>query len=111
MMCCIDKCLVVWNMEKVITTCRERSGGQGYLACNRFGDYLALAHAAMTAEGDNRVLMVKIVKDMMTNISQKKSSLPQLQFCPKNQLSTFTDISTLEVLFDLLKYRETTFYN
>lgn len=64
----------------------------------------------MTAEGDNRVLMVKIVKDMMTNIASKKSSLPQLQFCPKNQLATFSDISTLEILFDLLKYRETTHY-
>jgi hypothetical protein len=27
----------------------------------------------MTAEGDNRVLMIKIVKDMMTNIQSKKS--------------------------------------
>lgn len=34
---------------------------------------MALAHASMTAEGDNRVLMVKIVKDMMTNIATKKS--------------------------------------
>lgn len=86
MMCCIDKCLVVWNYEKVITTCRERSGGQGFLSCNRFGDYLALAHAAMTAEGDNRVLMTKIVKDMMSNIKKKRSALPKLQYCPKNQL-------------------------
>lgn len=50
------------------TVCRERSGGQGFLACNRFGEYLTLSHAAITAEGDNRVLMTKIVKDLMTNI-------------------------------------------
>ena len=30
---------------------------QGYLSCNRFGVFLGLAHAAMTAEGDNSVLM------------------------------------------------------
>ncbi|CDW91262.1 acyl-oxidase [Stylonychia lemnae] len=106
MMCCIDKCLVVWNFDKVITTCRERSGGQGYLACNRFGDYLALAHAGMTAEGDNRVLMIKIAKDMMTNIGSKKSALPAMQFCPKNQIPQFHDITSLETLLDLLKFRE-----
>ena len=38
------------------------------MAFNRFGDYIALSHAGMTAEGDNRVLMTKIVKDLMTNI-------------------------------------------
>lgn len=84
MMCCIVKCLVGWNFDKVATTCRERSGGQGFLACNRFSDYLAMAHASMTAEGDNRVLMTKIVKDMMTNIAKKKSSLPKMQYCSKN---------------------------
>ena len=78
MMCCIDKCLVVWNLDKVAAVCRERSGGQGYLACNRFGDYINLAHASMTAEGDNRVLMIKIVKDLMTNIASKKSQLPKM---------------------------------
>ena len=78
MMCCIDKCLVVWNLNKVATVCRERSGGQGYLGCNRFGEYINLAHASMTAEGDNRVLMIKIVKDLMTNIASKKSNLPKL---------------------------------
>jgi len=30
----------------------------------------------MTAEGDNRVLMVKIVKDMVTNITKGHTSLP-----------------------------------
>jgi acyl-CoA oxidase len=103
--------MIGWNFEKVITTCRERTGGQGYLACNRFGDYLALAHAAMTAEGDNRVLMTKIVKDMMTNISNKKSTLPKLQYCSKNQLPTFNDITTLDILLDLLKFKEVTLFN
>jgi acyl-CoA oxidase len=76
MLCCIDKCMVGWNLDKVASTCRERSGGQGYLGFNRFGDYINLAHASMTAEGDNRVLMTKIVKDMMTNIGKKLSVLP-----------------------------------
>ena len=44
---------------------RERCGGQGFLAANMFGEGLAAAHAALTAEGDNRVLMIKVVKDML----------------------------------------------
>ena len=63
-LCCIDKTLNTWNLERVASVCRERCGGQGYLSVNKFGDYLAIAHAGLTAEGDNRVLMVKICKDM-----------------------------------------------
>ncbi len=48
---------------KTASVCRERCGGMGYLALSKFSDYIALAHAGVTAEGDNRVLMTKIVKD------------------------------------------------
>lgn len=106
MMCCISKCLVVWNLNTVATTCRERSGGQGFLACNRFGEYINIAHAAMTAEGDNRVLMIKVVKDMMTNIGSKKSALPKMTLCPRTQLPNLPNISSLDILLDLLKFRE-----
>ena len=106
MMCCIDKCLVVWNLDRVATICRERSGGQGYLACNRFGEYINLAHASMTAEGDNRVLMIKIVKDLMSNIASKKSQLPKMTLCPKNQLPHLMDVIQLDILLNLHKYRE-----
>ena len=82
MMCCIDKCLVIWNLNNVAVTCRERSGGQGFLACNRFGEYINLAHAGMTAEGDNRVLMIKVVKDYLSNITSGKSKLPKMTLCP-----------------------------
>ena len=46
--------------QDTATTCRERCGGQGYLSVNRFGAILGFAHAGMTAEGDNRVLMQKV---------------------------------------------------
>ena len=78
LMCCITKCLLSWNCEKVASVCRERCGGQGYLSFNRFGEYMAIAHASMPAEGDNRVLMTKIVKDLMTNIGRKVSNLPKM---------------------------------
>lgn len=52
-LCCVIKPLVTWTAERIATTCRERCGGQGYLAINRFGQMIGFAHAGMTAEGDN----------------------------------------------------------
>ena len=52
-----------WHLGKVATTSRERCGGQGYLSINRFGDMFGSAHAGMTAEGDNSVLMQKVAKE------------------------------------------------
>ena len=48
------------RVQETATTCRERCGGQGYLSVNKFGAILGFAHAGMTAEGDNRVLMQKV---------------------------------------------------
>lgn len=62
---CAIKPLCAWNIEETATTCRERCGGQGYLSCNRFGQILGFAHAGMTAEGDNRVLMQKVAKEIL----------------------------------------------
>ena len=59
-MCCAIKPMASWLFERVVTTCRERCGGAGYLACNRFGEMMGSAHAAMTADGDNSVLMQKV---------------------------------------------------
>ncbi len=62
---CAIKPLCAWNVEEVATVCRERCGGQGYLSVNRFGQILGFAHAGMTAEGDNRVLMQKVAKELL----------------------------------------------
>lgn len=66
MICCVDKTLVGWHTERSISTMRERCGGQGFLAANMFGEGLSAAHAAVTAEGDNKVLMIKVVKDLLS---------------------------------------------
>lgn len=105
-LCCIDKTLNTWNNERVASICRERCGGQGYLSVNKFGDYLAVAHAGLTAEGDNRVLMVKICKDMQTNITKKGHLLPQMSMCPFRQIAILEDITELAVLLDMLIFRE-----
>ena len=49
--------------QETATICRERCGGQGYLSVNRFGQIIGFAHAGITAEGDNRVLMQKVAKE------------------------------------------------
>ncbi len=64
-MCCAIKPITSWNLEEVSSITRERCGGQGYLSCNRFGTFIGLAHAAMTAEGDNSVLMQKVAKERL----------------------------------------------
>lgn len=106
MLCCIDKTLNGWNTERVASICRERCGGQGFLSVNKFGDYLSLAHSALTAEGDNRVLMVKICKDMIKNITKRGHKLPELSQCPVRQISQQNDVSNERTLLDLLKFRE-----
>jgi acyl-CoA oxidase len=72
----VDKTLIGWHAERGCAILRERCGGQGFLAANRFGEGIASCHAALTAEGDNRVLMVKVVKDMLVNHFKKGAPLP-----------------------------------
>ncbi|KAB7499843.1 Acyl-coenzyme A oxidase 3, peroxisomal [Armadillidium nasatum] len=72
-LCCVIKPLASWNLENVATVCRERCGGQG------FGTFLGLAHAAITAEGDNCVLMQKVAKERLATFKPLKEdrSIPE----------------------------------
>lgn len=65
-LCCI-KTLISWNAEKVARVCRERCGGGTYLLVNRVALGVGGAHSGMTAEGDNSVLMQKVVKDILSH--------------------------------------------
>ena len=92
-LCCITKTMLGWNLMNVAGICRERCGGMGYLAIAKFGDYLAISHAAVTAEGDNRVLMTKIVKDYMTNVSKNGFKVPEPTLNVHTQIATFNDVT------------------
>jgi acyl-CoA oxidase len=70
MHCCAIKPLCAWNCNEVATTARERCGGQGYLSVNRFGSIIGFAHAGMTAEGDNSVLMQKVAKEYLATLNE-----------------------------------------
>ena len=65
MLCCGIKPFCGWLCERTASVSRERCGGQGYLSCNRFGTLIGFAHATVTAEGDNRVLMQKVAKELL----------------------------------------------
>ena len=110
-LCCIDKTMNGWNLERVASIFKERCDGQGYLSVNKFGDYLAIAHASLTAEGDNRVLMVKICKDMMTNNPKKGFKFPQISQCSFRKIVKADNIITLQTMLELLKYSEIVLYN
>ena len=97
-MCCAIKPIASWHLEECVTTSRERCGGQGYLSCNRFGTFLGLAHAAMTAEGDNSVLMQKVAKERLGELMK---SPPKMREMPASQ-----DFTNAEFLLYLLQSRE-----
>ncbi|EDO47675.1 predicted protein [Nematostella vectensis] len=95
-MCCVIKALTGWHVGEAASICRERCGGQGYLSCNRFGPAIGYAHAAMTAEGDNAVLMQKVATErlMVFKPSKEKSQVGEV------------DLSAVDSLHKLLEARE-----
>ena len=71
MMCCAIKAITGWHINTAATIGRERCGGQGYLASNRFGPAIAGSHSSMTAEGDNSVLMMKVTMENLADMAAK----------------------------------------
>jgi len=94
-MCCAIKPYSSWHLGNVVTTTRERCGGQGYLSASRIGTYFGSAHAGQTAEGDNSVLMQKVAKEHLGLFK------PHTDAAPAN-----LDLSNPNHLEYLLKARE-----
>ena len=65
---CATKTLVTWHLEEMATICRERTGGGSFLSSSGIPEGIISSHSGMTAEGDNRVLMQKVVKDILTDV-------------------------------------------
>ena len=105
-MCCVIKPLCGWNVENVGTICRERTGGQGYLSCNRLGTVIMSSHASLTAEGDNCVLMQKVAKERLT--AYKKLNILKIYAWSKLNTGIVSrpNFDSLEYMHDLLKKRE-----
>mmetsp|Transcript_10956 Transcript_10956/g.12029 ORF Transcript_10956/g.12029 Transcript_10956/m.12029 type:complete len:627 (+) Transcript_10956:38-1918(+) len=105
-LCCVIKPLVTWNGERVASICRERCGGQGYLSCNRLGEAIGFAHAGMTAEGDNSVLMQKVSKELLASLRKGEVQLPVVSDA-RNASSW--DLMDANNLLKLLKLKEIAF--
>jgi acyl-CoA oxidase len=101
MICCADKTLIGWHAERATAVLRERCGGQGFLAANVFAEGMAGAHAALTAEGDNRVLMVKVVKDMLTIFRKDPGSFFAGPYVKVTSLDQLASMDTLKQLFQM----------
>ena len=56
--------------------CRERTGGGSFLLSSAIPEGVISSHSGMTAEGDNRVLMQKVVKDILTDTQKEIHDLP-----------------------------------
>ena len=109
-LCSIVKTLMGWNYAKTAAVTRERCGGMGFLSNSRFAEYLACAHTALTAEGDNRVLMHKIVKDLSKAVLTKQHELPKPSLNVTAQIGTMADVTALEYLSDLFRFRQITLF-
>lgn len=68
---CAVKCMMGWNLQEAASVCRERVGGGSYLSHSVIPEGITSSHSSMTAEGDNRVLMQKVVKDIFEDVQKK----------------------------------------
>ena len=110
-LCCIAKPLITWHTENTATTCRERCGGQGFLAANRFGEAISGSHAGITAEGDNRVIQQKVAKELLETVDKKELLLYKVNSkLKKNNLldlfnfNKFDDLSWYKKIFEKREY-------
>lgn len=103
---CVTKTLTSWHLNKTATTCRERCGGGSFLLNSAIPEGIISAHSGMTAEGDNSVLMQKVVKDILSDMQKKQHDLPKLTQCPVRQIPKMASIASFETLKNLIFYME-----
>jgi acyl-CoA oxidase len=104
--CCSIKAMVVHTFERLSSVGRERMGGMGFLSCNRMGAGIEAAQSGFTAEGDASVLQQKVAKDLLTDVMKGQRTPLELKYCPKRQLPELQNVTSLELLFELIKVKE-----
>lgn len=103
---CVIKTFVSWHQEKVGRICRERCGGGSFLQSSIIPYGVTDSHSGMTAEGDNSVLMQKVVKDILEHVQKKKHDLPPISKETKRDLASLDDVSGFAALQNLIYLRE-----
>lgn len=64
------------------------------------------AHSGATAEGDNKVLMQKVVKDILAHARKDKHDAPDIPKDEVMKLAKMDDVSDFETLTKLIYLRE-----
>ena len=105
---CVVKAMVCWHTETAARICRERCGGASYLSYNRIGLAISCSHSGMTAEGDNSVLMQKVVKDILTHHRKGKHQMPVLNKDKIQEIATMKEVSDFVVMKTLIYMKEQT---
>ena len=103
---CATKTFITWHLEEMATLCRERTGGGSFLMCSGIPDGVLSSHSGMTAEGDNRVLMQKVVKDILSDSQKGIHDLPEMTQCPKREIPSKSSVADFETLKNLIFYKE-----
>lgn len=97
---------MTWHLEEMGTLCRERTGGGSFLSSSAIPMAMVSAHSGMTAEGDNRVLMQKVVKDILSDTQKGIHDLPEMTQCPKREIPAMASIGSFETLKNLIYFKE-----
>jgi len=100
-LCSGIKSLNCWHAKNVAIVCRERCGGQGYLAANKFEEMIGDGMAIETAEGDSSVLMMKVAKERLAWAEKTKGFEPG-----RTEFVGFRDLMNPEFLLWLFRRRE-----
>lgn len=74
----LTKSWVTWNARSIVVECRERCGAQGLFAANVLADLQPAVEGAITAEGDNLVVMVKAAAEMIFGQESDPGRYPEL---------------------------------
>jgi acyl-CoA oxidase len=100
-LCCFIKPLITWGFERTASIARERCGGQGYLAANGLAECIGFAHAGITAEGDNSVLMQKVSKELLSAVQTGQYVPTKVDNVKDAPSWKYDDLQTLSKLFAL----------
>src|SRR3954471_7661737 len=72
------KAIATWHASDTIQSCREASGGAGYLRTSRFASLKADTDVFTTFEGDNTILLQLAAKNLLTDYKDAFGELDPL---------------------------------
>ncbi|MFL5910965.1 MAG: acyl-CoA dehydrogenase [Gaiellaceae bacterium] len=95
----VTKAFCTWGAADVFRECRERCGAQGLFWVNRIADYVIGNQGAVTAEGDNQVVLLKAAQQMALRVSYEPPAV--VRPAPQGRR-----LSELDWLLSLFEHRE-----